>query len=104
MVLFFNMLDIAAVNAFIVWSEISPNYHANKSHRRRIFLEEVGKALIAEEIEVIQRGPNRDSTKRKRCQLCSRENDRKTSIKCSRCEKFICPGHAKNICVGCSDD
>jgi hypothetical protein len=37
LVLLFNMLDVAAVNNCVIYSNLYPDYHANKSHRRRIF-------------------------------------------------------------------
>ena len=63
MVLFFNMLDIAAVNALVIWSQIT-NFHANKSHRRRIFIEELGKALISdgEQVQPIRGEPAQGSS------------------------------------------
>uniref|UniRef100_A0A9J8C7C7 PiggyBac transposable element-derived protein domain-containing protein n=1 Tax=Cyprinus carpio carpio TaxID=630221 RepID=A0A9J8C7C7_CYPCA len=47
MVIFFNMLDISAYNAFVLWTEINPSWHQGKSMKRRLFLEELGEALVA---------------------------------------------------------
>ncbi|XP_026189546.1 serine/arginine repetitive matrix protein 1 isoform X2 [Mastacembelus armatus] len=44
--LFFNLLDISALNSYIVWMAINPEWHQGKSHKRRLFLEELGKKLI----------------------------------------------------------
>jgi hypothetical protein len=41
-----NFLDIAAYNAFVVFLSIHPIYMEGKSHRRRIFLEELACAMI----------------------------------------------------------
>ncbi|XP_056092518.1 piggyBac transposable element-derived protein 4-like [Rhinichthys klamathensis goyatoka] len=57
LVLFHNMLDVSGVNAHVLWSEISPEWHAGKSCRRRLFLEELGKALVAPLMEKRQHFP-----------------------------------------------
>ncbi|XDV11586.1 hypothetical protein PO909_000484 [Leuciscus waleckii] len=51
MVVFSNMLDVSALNAFVLWSEINPAWNAGKNFRRRIFLEELGKALVSPQIQ-----------------------------------------------------
>lgn len=48
--LFFNMMDISALNAYIVWTAIDPAWHQGMSHRRRLFLEELGKKLVTPQI------------------------------------------------------
>lgn len=47
MVIFFNMLDVSAYNAFALWTEINPSWHKGKNIKRRLFLEELGEALVA---------------------------------------------------------
>uniref|UniRef100_A0A3Q3KRH5 PiggyBac transposable element-derived protein domain-containing protein n=1 Tax=Monopterus albus TaxID=43700 RepID=A0A3Q3KRH5_MONAL len=44
--IFFDMLDISAYNAFVVWTAIKPRWNQKKLQRRRFFLEELGKALV----------------------------------------------------------
>lgn len=44
--LFFNFVDIAAYNAFVCYLFVHPHYHARKSHKRRLFLEELGLSLV----------------------------------------------------------
>lgn len=46
MVLFYNILDVSAVNAFIIWSHVNPQWNAKKTHRRRLFLKQLGKDLV----------------------------------------------------------
>ncbi|XP_051765771.1 piggyBac transposable element-derived protein 4 isoform X2 [Ctenopharyngodon idella] len=46
MVIFFNMLDVSAYNSFVLWMEINPTWQKTKKHRRRLFLEELGEALV----------------------------------------------------------
>ncbi|XP_052423857.1 piggyBac transposable element-derived protein 4 isoform X5 [Carassius gibelio] len=119
MVIFFNMLDVSAYNAFVLWMEINHSWNEGKKYRRRLFLEELGKALVAplmKRRENIPRTPAsqnmvmeaqgstlpiKDSYlapvtpgKRKRCQMCDRKKDTKTSLTCSGCNKYICGSHA----------
>lgn len=44
--LFFNFLDIAAYNAMVCYIYKYPEYNCNKSHKRRIFIEELAMQLI----------------------------------------------------------
>lgn len=46
MALFSNILDVSAVNAFIIFTELNPEWNTTKKlSRRRIFIKEVGRAL-----------------------------------------------------------
>ncbi|XP_031685334.1 piggyBac transposable element-derived protein 4-like [Oncorhynchus kisutch] len=103
---FFNILDVSAYKAFVVWMEVISGWKQGKFFKRRLFLEELGKAMVA---PLIQRhkhlpptpssaglvrdiqGPEARSTaardrrdKRKRCNLCA-PRDVKTSIVCHKC-------------------
>ena len=44
--IFSNMLDISALNAYIIWTLINPDWNARKTHKRRLFLEELGKVCL----------------------------------------------------------
>ncbi|XP_056102977.1 piggyBac transposable element-derived protein 4-like [Rhinichthys klamathensis goyatoka] len=46
MAIFFNILNVSAYNSFVLWREINPTWGQLKSYRRRLFLEELGKALV----------------------------------------------------------
>ena len=46
MTFFFNMIDVAAVAAFIIWIFKNPMWNHGKSHGRRIFLLQLEKSLI----------------------------------------------------------
>lgn len=122
--LFYNMLDISAYNAYVVFLKINPNWNENKKYKRRIFLEDLGMDLISGEIS---RRPNmpqsspakafvkslqKDSAevsqtknlKRGRCFFCpSRSNSTKYANKCCECQKFICKTHSetKIVCNEC---
>lgn len=55
---FENMLDISAVNAMVIFLENNPHWpHANKKERRRLFLVELGNALVAPYIATRKRMP-----------------------------------------------
>lgn len=46
LVIFFDMLDISAYNAFVIWMAVNKDWNRGKLQRRRLFLEELGKALV----------------------------------------------------------
>jgi transcription elongation factor GreA-like protein len=45
-VLFMNIVDISAINAFVLWKDIHPNWKEAYTHRRRLFLLRLGKLLV----------------------------------------------------------
>lgn len=127
MIVFYNILDVSAYNAYVLWISFDPNWNASKLTRRRIFLEELGKSLIKEHIasrthfprtedslrmvKSIQ-NPNdvggvsesvttRKSTKRARCKFCPSSNDNKTNMVCGKCSKHICKKHVTYLCPQC---
>ena len=51
MVIFYDMLDICAVNSFVLWTAINPNWHQHNLHRRRLFLKEMGQELVKEKLQ-----------------------------------------------------
>lgn len=52
MVVFYTILDVAALNAFVIWLYKKPNWNESKGTRRwRTFLTELGKALVLPHIE-----------------------------------------------------
>ncbi|XP_060786554.1 piggyBac transposable element-derived protein 3-like [Neoarius graeffei] len=51
LVIFYNIIDVSAYNAFVIWSEICQEWNAGKLFKRRMFLEELGKALVVPHIE-----------------------------------------------------
>ncbi|XP_050512449.1 piggyBac transposable element-derived protein 4-like [Diabrotica virgifera virgifera] len=130
MIVFYNMLDISAYNAFILWTSINPQWNTNKLTKRRIFLEELGKTLVKPLIlsrknlprtrdsqELVKRTraetsrqdgnssePSIDNpttpAKRARCKFCSK-SDNKTNILCFICHKHICKNHSFYYCPSC---
>lgn len=57
LVIFFNILDISAYNAFVIWMALNPNWNKAKLQRRRLFLQELGKELIKPHIQRRQNIP-----------------------------------------------
>ena len=126
------MIDIAAINALIIWKEKNINWNQNKGCRRRLFLQELGMILVSPLLEYrsktstnlhkdIQnalavfgypiideklKGANENSTKskRKRHAFCHFSKDRKTSNKCYKCSEFVCNEHSvkRIFCITCS--
>lgn len=57
LVIFFNITDVSAYNAFVIWSEINKDWNSGKFSRRRIFLEQLGYAVVKPHIERRRRLP-----------------------------------------------
>ncbi|XP_063741958.1 piggyBac transposable element-derived protein 4-like [Eleginops maclovinus] len=51
LVIFYNIVDMSAYNAYVLWTAINQKWNAGKLYRRRLFLEELGKALITPKIQ-----------------------------------------------------
>lgn len=131
LVLFFHMVDISAINAFIVFTRLFENYEKGKSFRRRLFLQDLGMALVKPLIatrqteqlpkyitqsirlilenvdQVEKRDETEPSAKRSRCVVCPRTLDKKTTKKCGKCNRFVCKNHVHiittTICHECSN-
>lgn len=128
LIIFYNILDISAYNAFVLWTAINPGWHEKKLTKRRLFLEELGMSLIKYNlvnrthmprtvesrkiVENMQKSTNQNSAsgssgatvsgvKRARCKFCSSKNDHKTNMLCSYCNKYICKVHVTYICPNC---
>jgi hypothetical protein len=103
---FCNLVDIAAYNAFILYQQCFPDWEKKKSHRRRLFLVELGVSLSekyrdsrkSSVVSSVPSGPEKG-----RCIVCPRSRDRKTRSKCENCQAFVCEEHMKQVCVECSN-
>ncbi|XP_062409077.1 piggyBac transposable element-derived protein 4-like [Sardina pilchardus] len=123
LVIFFNIIDVSAYNGFVLWREINPDWNGAKLNKRRIFLDELGHALVRPQIERRRRLPKASAAaaavvkdiqseastppvgqtgkKRARCQVCPYRNDSKISNTCVKCKKFVCKQHACIVCTSC---
>ncbi|XP_070710531.1 piggyBac transposable element-derived protein 4-like [Pempheris klunzingeri] len=46
MSLFYHMLDVSCYNAYVLFTAVDPSWNSAKNYRRRLFLEQVGRALV----------------------------------------------------------
>ena len=46
MTFFFNMIDVAGIAAYVIWRTKNPQWNNNKRHRRRIFLQQLGRSVV----------------------------------------------------------
>ncbi|XP_047206254.1 uncharacterized protein LOC124858308 [Girardinichthys multiradiatus] len=51
LIIFHNIIDVSSYNAFVIWREINPTWMSHKQNKRRLFLEQLGKALVTPLIE-----------------------------------------------------
>ena len=49
--IFFDTLDISEYNAFVIWMALNPEWKRVKLQKRRLFLEDLRKALVIPQIE-----------------------------------------------------
>lgn len=126
---FYNCLNIAGINAQVIFLAKYPDWEAKHSHRRRIFLENLGLQLLRPWLEkrvqvnglpratlaalkacgVEKKTADEDEEpvrKRKRCHICPSSLDRKTVDRCSLCKEPCCNDHKKvtvicDYCVLC---
>ena len=122
MTFFFNMIGVAGIAAFVVWITKNPSWNENKSHRLRLFLQQLGRSLVDSHLRQRRQNPAAiqrnvrlamqnlgfvvdNSTAvvskagvRQRCHLCPRVRDRKVVTCCSNCKRACCPDHQKIIC------
>ena len=118
--LFYNMIDVSAVNAYIVWQQLhGENNREFSRKRRRKFLIHLGKelagmssALSMQKRRAIQPQSNRKSTaatenqatnaKKARCYLCERRKDRKCRQACNACSNNIRQEYLQVIYMQCN--
>ncbi|XP_053963899.1 uncharacterized protein LOC128866884 [Anastrepha ludens] len=121
---FCNMLDISALNAYIIFTHIFSDWNRKKTNiniRRRLFLEELGEALTVPFATNRSHPPRmsqqfhaelhpqtsmshlQPNNKRGRCYICSSKNNRNVfASRCEKCARFICASHKYSICHNCA--
>ena len=105
-VIFYNMLDISALNAFIAWMSLNKkNYTAKHGNRLRrsllISLEKELAGLQDEDAIQIPASSPANTRKRKGCSMCPPKADRKTKTLYETCNSYICSDHSVAICRKC---
>ena len=127
MAIFFHMLDIGALNAFVVWTRRHPEWNVHNKARRKEFLFALAESLVGpaiaertvdrplglhrgvkraiqslsttetEEMESFSASPV--SRKRGDCIVC--DERRRIATRCHMCRNFICKSHAVSLCTRC---
>ncbi|XP_071369448.1 piggyBac transposable element-derived protein 4-like [Centroberyx affinis] len=124
LVLFYNMLDVSAYNAFVLWTAVDPSWNQAKTFKRRLFMEELGKMLVSPQMlrrerlprtpgaaamvaDMRESGPpysgDSDSSPSKRrrwCEFCSGKK-KKIATTCTKCGKHTCKDHSSTYCSSC---
>ncbi|XP_045064895.1 piggyBac transposable element-derived protein 4-like [Coregonus clupeaformis] len=62
LVIFHNILDVSSYNAFVIWRELNPTWMPGKRNKRRVFLEQLGKALVTPFIQRRARLPRTEAS------------------------------------------
>ncbi|KAK9708524.1 Transposase IS4 [Popillia japonica] len=110
--LFMNILDIAALNAYIIFREKNSQWQfSNKS--RKLFVEpnmkerlpnaknipHLQRALVACRIQIPTKEQQHSELETRckggHCILCPRAGDKKSKVRCSICSNFVCNEHRK---------
>lgn len=129
---FMEILDMAALNAYILWLEKNPNWRKNDRSRRRYFLKVLRKELVTNNVHCrnaqkyfhnkqkisirvflgnsnVINSPeyhNEKMTKRRRCEFCPHNDNRKTNSLCHYCNKYVCNKHKITYasCLECKEN
>ena len=122
--LFFNLLEVAALNAYTIYRQVHPDQQSTGGSRRR-FLTDLADSLISPHMKTRQKIPQLQKAtkeammrcglsfsnipppenilqKRKRFSLCPHTKDRKVAKCCSRCSQPVCPEHSITT-ITCSE-
>ncbi|MEL7309347.1 MAG: hypothetical protein AAGK05_16800 [Pseudomonadota bacterium] len=129
MAIFFHMLDVGALNAFVVWTRRHPDWNIhNKKGRRKEFLFTLAESLVGPAIAErtvdrplgLHQGVKRAiqslsgteteescrleedisvSKKRGDCVMC--DERRRIATRCCKCNNFICKARAVSLCGKC---
>lgn len=131
--IFMELLDIAALNSYIIWRIKNPDLEKNNPGKRRMFLQNLILELSTPCVEGRAQNPSRlhkhvldametvgvtinnrsenkldgQSSKLssgRRCAYCTRTQDRKTRFMCVLCKKLVYANHRReNIIAKCID-
>ena len=126
---FYNILDIAAYNSYVLFKLLPSSTGFNLNHRARYkFLKMLGETMIkpsmvtrsklatdlnlsttmafqAFNLEVKPQGNQRkiakEEVKKGRCHICARKKDQKSRQKCSEFELNVCDEHSLKSSIVC---
>ncbi|XP_049906487.1 piggyBac transposable element-derived protein 4-like [Epinephelus moara] len=124
MALFHHIIDVSAVNASILWTAAQPNWKQGNLTRRRLFLEELGRALTFPLMATRQRLPHQPGAAamvtqaqdlapvtpsckslkdtRRQCKYCPVKKRRMVTTICQKCDNYTCKEHTTVICNTCA--
>ena len=123
MVLFYNMLDVAGVAAFVIWTSLNPDWSfRDQQGRHHKFLKQPGQELTNDYIQIRlqsqsylkwnvrnalnmigkldhlpQTAPAVENWPRIRCRLCPTQIGKKTPGVCNICNRNVCPAHSFKV-------
>lgn len=120
MVHFFNLLNIAAINAFCIyktktaekikratfieclaWEMIKPQIqHRSTLPQLPIELRRRACVLLGTQLKIPESAFAQGSSKG-RCYDCGRHRDKSTRKWCDKCHKWMCVDHLRNVCASC---
>lgn len=124
MVIFYDLLNISAINAMCVHKANNPTETVDRSS----FIEKCAWELIRPQIEfratlwqlpreirrrattllgivsVPQPRPQSSGRHVRRCSICPHTQDKLTRVTCVKCGTYICKNHIKKICIECYED
>lgn len=118
---FFGLLNIAGVNAFVIHKARSDSNDLVRKDFLKLLAVTMIQPYLHERVVIISipqhiknriraiipqveppPEPSQPVSRRKvRCGLCTWKKDRKTKISCAKCNVAICGEHTKQICVNC---
>ena len=133
MTMLFNIIDCAAVAAYVIWTTKHPEWNQQKNYKRRLFLKELGCQLVETALDRRQENAQamqkhvkmafkalgrqvdrpaiahdpaaaQPHSRRQRCLLCARLNDKKVTTTCSACHNPCCKDHGQFVCDTCRDE
>lgn len=116
--LFYAMMNISMVNAFVIHSSLPENCEQSRFDftkslawqliephlKRRLINPHLPRELrqpISRILKCEIPKPSVDLAKRVRCAMCPRSKDRKTKVCCISCSTPICSDCAKSVCKDC---
>ena len=125
MIVFFNLIDIAAINAMTLWLCKNPNWHNQRKHVRRLFLEELGRSLtnpqntrrseqsghtlkvklalqslgfvLKPKLSINQVHMENSVKRKRRCYMCPSHPGRKVQQVCDICKHNVCRSHSSSF-------
>ena len=84
---FGNMIDISALNAYIIFKKINPNWHSNQKTMRRIFLRELALSLATPYMNIRKGIPRTEPSASVLSAFSSSSLERSTSTLCESVQK-----------------